>query len=229
MKEILTVLASSSLFSGLTETEIQEIQQTLHGERRAFERDERLLRAGDPAKAFGILLSGGALVRQEDFWGNQNILSSLHSGDCFAESFACLPGAILNVDVTASQPCEALFLQTERLLSGELSASIGGQRFLQHFLVNLAGKNLRLNEKITHMGQRSTRAKILSYLSACARRQGAAEFDVPFSRQQLADYLSVDRSGLSAELCRLRDEGLMEFQRGHFRLKKPLEEGWESS
>ena len=225
----MTVLASSSLFSGLTETEIQEIQQTLHGEQRAFERDERLLRAGDPAKAFGILLSGGALVRQEDFWGNQNILSSLHPGDCFAESFACLPGAILNVDVTASQPCEALFLQTERLLSGELSSSIGGQRFLQHFLVNLAGKNLRLNEKITHMGQRSTRAKILSYLSACARRQGAAEFDVPFSRQQLADYLSVDRSGLSAELCRLRDEGLMEFQRGHFRLKKPLEEGWESS
>ena len=168
-------------------------------------------------------------MRQEDFWGNQNILSSLHPGDCFAESFACLPGAILNVDVTASQPCEALFLQTERLLSGELSASIGGQRFLQHFLVNLAGKNLRLNEKITHMGQRSTRAKILSYLSACARRQGAAEFDMPFSRQQLADYLSVDRSGLSAELCRLRDEGLMEFQREHFRLKKPLEEGWESS
>ena len=229
MREILTMLASSSLFSGLTETEIQEIQQTLHGEQRAFERDECLLRAGDPAKAFGILLSGGALVRQEDFWGNQNILSSLHPGDCFAESFACLPGAILNVDVAASQPCEALFLKTERLLSGELSASIGGQRFLQHFLVNLAGKNLRLNEKITHMGQRSTRAKILSYLSACARRQGAAEFDVPFSRQQLADYLSVDRSGLSAELCRLRDEGLMEFQREHFRLKKPLEEGWESS
>lgn len=227
MREILTALASSSLFSGLTEAEIQEIQTALHGERRAFEREEFLLRAGEPTKAFGVLLSGGALVRQEDFWGNRNILSSLHPGDCFAETFACLPGAVLNVDVTASQPCEALFLKTERLLSGELSAFAGGHQFFQNFLINLAAKNLRLNEKITHMGRRSTRAKVLSYLSSCARRQGGAEFDVPFSRQQLADYLSVDRSGLSAELCRLRDEGLVEFQRGHFRLKKPLEEAWE--
>lgn len=227
MREILTALASSSLFSGLTEAEIQEIQTALHGERRAFEREEFLLRAGEPTKAFGVLLSGGALVRQEDFWGNRNILSSLHPGDCFAETFACLPGAVLNVDVTASQPCEALFLKTERLLSGELAAFAGGHRFFQNFLINLAAKNLRLNEKITHMGRRSTRAKVLSYLSSCARRQGGAEFDVPFSRQQLADYLSVDRSGLSAELCRLRDEGLVEFQRGHFRLKKPLEEAWE--
>ena len=172
-------------------------------------------------------MSGGALVRQEDFWGNRNILSSLHPGDCFAETFACLPGAVLNVDVTASQPCEALFLETEPLLSGGLSAFAGGQRFFQNFLINLAEKNLRLNEKITHMGRRSTRAKVLSYLSSCARRQGGAEFDIPFSRQQLADYLSVDRSGLSAELCRLRDEGLVEFQRGRFRLKKPLEEEWK--
>ena len=166
-------------------------------------------------------------MRQEDFWGNQNILSSLHPGDCFAETFACLPGAVLNVDVAASQPCEALFLETQGLLTGGLSAHAGGARFLQNFLVNLAGKNLRLNEKITHMGQRSTRAKVLSYLSACARRQGGAEFDIAFSRQQLADYLSMDRSGLSAELCHLRDEGLLEFRREHFRLIKPLEEGWE--
>ena len=170
----MTALASSSLFSGLTEAEIQEIQTALHGERRAFEREEFLLRAGEPTKAFGVLLSGGALVRQEDFWGNRNILSSLHPGDCFAETFACLPGAVLNVDVTASQPCEALFLKTERLLSGELFAFAGGHRFFQNFLINLAAKNLRLNEKITHMGRRSTRAKVLSYLSSCARRQGGA-------------------------------------------------------
>ena len=219
MREILTALASSSLFSGLTEAEIQEIQTALHGERRAFEREEFLLRAGEPTKAFGVLLSGGALVRQEDFWGNRNILSSLHPGDCFAETFACLPGAVLNVDVTASQPCEALFLKTERLLSGELSAFAGGHRFFQNFLINLAAKNLRLNEKITHLGQRSRRAKILSYLSAEAQRHGSAEFDIAFSRQQLADYLSVDRSGLSMELSRMQEEGLLEYRKNHFVLK----------
>lgn len=227
MREILPLLRSISLFTGLTDEETESLLSALHGEMRAFDREELLLRAGQPVRAFGVLLSGGALVRQEDFWGNQNILSSLRPGDCFAETFACLPGAALNVDVAASQPCEALFLETQGILTGGLSAHAGGARFLQNFLVNLAGKNLRLNEKITHMGQRSTRAKVLSYLSACARRQGGAEFDIAFSRQQLADYLSVDRSGLSAELCHLRDEGLLEFHREHFRLIKPLEEGWE--
>ena len=107
------------------------------------------------------------------------------------------------------------------------SACSHHSRIIRNLLSELAEKNLRLNEKLTHMGQRSTRAKVLSYLSACARRQGGAEFDIAFSRQQLADYLSVDRSGLSAELCHLRDEGLLEFRREHFRLIKPLEEGWE--
>ena len=160
MREILPLLRSTSLFTGLTEEETESLLSALHGEMRAFDREELLLRAGQPVRAFGVLLSGGALVRQEDFWGNQNILSSLRPGDCFAETFACLPGAALNVDVAASQPCEALFLETQGLLTGGLSAHAGGARFLQNFLVNLAGKNLRLNEKITHMGQRSTRAKI---------------------------------------------------------------------
>ena len=110
MREILPLLRSTSLFTGLTEEETESLLSALHGEMRAFDREELLLRAGQPVRAFGVLLSGGALVRQEDFWGNQNILSSLRPGDCFAETFACLPGAALNVDVAASQPCEALFL-----------------------------------------------------------------------------------------------------------------------
>ena len=137
MREILPLLRSTSLFTGLTEEETESLLSALHGEMRAFDREELLLRAGQPVRAFGVLLSGGALVRQEDFWGNQNILSSLRPGDCFAETFACLPGAALNVDVAASQPCEALFLETQGILTGGPSAHAGGARFLQNFLVNL--------------------------------------------------------------------------------------------
>ena len=170
----LTILTECALFHGLREAQIREMLPCLSARQSRFRRGQFLLRAGDRVAFAGILLSGEAEVLQEDFWGNQNILSSLRPGDCFAETFACLPGAALNVDVVASQPCEALFLETQGILPGGLSAYAGGARFLQNFLVNLAGKNLRLNEKITHMGQRSTRAKVLSYLSACARRQGGA-------------------------------------------------------
>ena len=82
-------------------------------------------------------------------------------------------------------------------------------------------QNLRLNEKLTHMGQRTTRAKLMSYFSAEAQRRGGYEFDIPFSRQQLADYLGVERSGLSLELGKMRDEGLLDFHKSHFLLKAP--------
>ena len=92
-------------------------------------------------------------------------------------------------------------------------------------LGELAEKNLRLNEKLTHMGQRTTRAKLMSYFSAEAQRRGGYEFDIPFSRQQLADYLGVERSGLSLELGKMRDEGLLDFHKSHFLLKAPETDG----
>ena len=112
-----------------------------------------------------------------------------------------------------------LFLNVKRILTTCPSTCSHHNRMIRNLLSELAEKNLRLNEKITHLGQRSRRAKILSYLSAEAQRHGSAEFDIAFSRQQLADYLSVDRSGLSMELSRMQEEGLLEYRKNHFVLK----------
>jgi len=92
-------------------------------------------------------------------------------------------------------------------------------RIIRNLLGELAEKNLRFGEKLTHMGQRTTRAKLMSYFSAEAQRLGSYEFDIPFSRQQLADYLAVERSGLSLELGKMRSEGLLDFHKSHFILK----------
>ena len=118
----------------------------------------------------------------------------------------------------AETPVTALFLDVSRVLTVCPAACPHHNRVIRNLLGELAGKTLRVNEKLTHMSQRTTRARLLSYLSAEARRQGARCFDIPFSRQQLADYLVVERSGLSRELCRLRDEGLLSFRRNHFEL-----------
>ena len=85
----------------------------------------------------------------------------------------------------------------------------------------LAGRNLALTRKMGHMARRTTRDKVLSFLSAQALRAGGPAFDIPLDRQQLADYLAVDRSALSAVLSRLRDEGVLEFHKNHFRLLRP--------
>ena len=185
----------------------------------AFPKEAFLLRTGDTVESIGIVLSGSVLVIQEDIWGNRNILSRAGPAQTFAAAFACAPGSILNVSVIADTPTTVLFLNVKRILHVCPSACSHHSQIIQNLLGELAEKNLRFSEKITHMGQRTTRAKLMSYFSAEAQRLGTYEFDIPFSRQQLADYLAVERSGLSLELGKMRDEGLLDFYKNHFVLK----------
>ena len=178
-----------------------------------------MLRAGDTAESVGLVLLGSVLVIQEDIWGNRNLLSRAGPGQTFAAAYACAPGSVLNVSIIAETPATVLLLNIKRVLNMCPSACAHHSRIIRNLLGELAEKNRRFGEKLTHMGQRTTRGKLLSYLSAEAQRLGRYEFDIPFSRQQLADYLAVERSGLSLELGKMRREGLLDFQKNHFVLK----------
>ena len=184
-----------------------------------FPKDTFLLRTGDTAESIGLVLSGSVLVVQEDIWGNRNILSKAGPGQTFAAAYACAPGSLLNVSVLAETPVTAIFLNVKRVLNVCPSACEHHSRIIRNLLGELAEKNLRFGEKLTQMGQRTTRAKLMSYFSAEAQRLGTYEFDVPFSRQQLADYLAVERSGLSLELGKMKKDGLLDFHKSHFVLK----------
>ena len=219
MKDFLPVIRSAQLFSGISGEELTAMLACLRAERRDFPKDTFVLRAGDTAQSIGLVLAGSVLVIQEDIWGNRNILSKAGPGQTFAAAFACAPGARLNVSVVAETPATVMFLPVKRVLTVCSSACAHHSRIIRNLLGELAEKNLRFSEKLTHMGQRSTRAKLMSYFSAEAQRLGRYEFDIPFSRQQLADYLAVERSGLSLELGKMRREGLLDFHRSHFVLK----------
>lgn len=219
MKEFLSVLTSSQLFSGISEKELAAMLSCLDARKESFPKGNFVLRAGEVVDSIGLVLSGNALVIQEDIWGNRNILSKVGQGETFATAYACAPGSVLQGAVIAQTPVTVMFLNVKRILNLCPSACNHHSRIIRNLLGELAEKNLRINEKLTHMGQRSTRAKIRSYLSAEAKSLGKYEFDIPFSRQQLADYLGVDRSGLSMELGKMRDEGLIDFRRNHFKLR----------
>ena len=219
MKEFFPILRSSSLFSGVSEEELAAMLSCLDTRMEAFPKEAFVLRTGDTVESIGIVLSGSVLVIQEDIWGNRNILSRAGPAQTFAAAFACAPGSILNVSVIADTPTTVLFLNVKRILHVCPSACSHHSRIIRNLLTDLAEKNLRFSEKLTHMGQRTTRAKLMSYFSAEAQRLGTYEFDIPFSRQQLADYLAVERSGLSLELGKMRDEGVLDFHKNHFVLK----------
>ncbi len=219
MKDFLPVIRSAQLFSGVSEDELTAMLSCLKAEKKDFPKEAFVLRSGDTADSIGLVLAGTVLVIQEDIWGNRNILSKAGPGQTFAAAYACAPSSVLNVSVIAETPVTALFLNVKRILNVCPSACAHHNRIIRNLLSELAEKNLRFNEKLTHMGQRTTRSKIMSYLSSEAQRLGKYEFDIPFSRQQLADYLAVERSGLSLELGKMRSEGLLDFYKSHFVLK----------
>ena len=219
MKEFLEIFKTTPIFSGLEDDDILNTLEYLNAGPAAFNKGEAILRRGDVSGSMGLILSGQALVSQSDYWGNQNLIAKIDAGHIFAESFACLPNSILTVDVTAGTDCRIIFMELGRLMSASPDTPCL-YTVVKNLLALMAGKNLYLNAKLTHMGQRSTREKLLSYLSAQALNHGSGEFDIGFNRQQLADYLSVDRSAMSNELCRLRDEGFLSFHKNHFTLLK---------
>lgn len=218
MKNYLDIILHSQLFTGMEESEAEALLRCLEAKTVEYDKNEAILRCGACIDALGILLQGSATITQEDFWGNRNIISNVTPGQMFAEVFACLPDVALTVSVIADTPATVLFLSMRHLMRTCSTACMFHNRVIQNLLADLAGKNLRFHEKLTHMAQRTTREKLLSYLSDESLRNGSTTFQIPYNRQQLADYLSVDRSAMSNELCKLRDEGILEFQRNHFKL-----------
>jgi CRP-like cAMP-binding protein len=147
-------------------------------------------------------------------------VARVEPGELFAEAFVCGGVQKLPVSVMAAEPSEIMRLDFNKITRACSSACNFHTGLIQNMIAILAHKNILLMEKIECLTQRSTRAKVLSYLSAVAKRHKNGIITIPFNRQELADYLSVDRSALSAELCRMRDEGLVAFHKNKFHIMK---------
>ena len=212
----LQFLSNTLLFRGAAPKEIEAMLTCLQAQTRTYSRGETILHAGNAVTAVGLVLSGSVSIEQDDAWGNKSILDHVHPGQLFAETYACLPGEVLMINAVAAQPCEVLFLETSRMLHICSNACEFHNKLVRNLLTIASGKNLALSRRIFHTSSKSIRGRLLSYLSFQAAQSGSREFDIPFNRQQLADYLSVDRSALSNELGKMQREGLLCVQRNHF-------------
>ena len=223
MEEFYPVLCKSRLFAGVEPENHRDMLRCLGARQETFGRDREIFSPGDHIRALGLVLTGRVHVQREDFWGNRNILTAIGPGQVFGEAYACLPDRPLPVRVTAEEPSRVLFLDVGRILTTCPSACAFHSRVVRNLLGVLAERDLAMNEKLIHLTGRSIRGKVLSYLSWESQRQGTRSFAVPYNRQELADYLSVDRSALSAELSRLKAEGVLDYNRECFTLLKSPE------
>lgn len=218
MEKYLPILRNSPFFTGLEDYEIQSILHCMNAAVDTKPSGSYIFRAGDCTEVMGLVLTGSTLIIQEDFWGHRNIVSKCNSGDFFGEPYAANPGTTLNISVVAEEDCEILFLNIKRLLTFCPTACDHHQKLIRNLTSVLAKKILIFNEKITHVSKRTTREKLLSFLSSESIRQSSLSFDIPYNRQQLADFLCVERAAMSVEISKLQKEGLLNTVRNHFEL-----------
>ena len=200
------LLSRSPLFRGAGESGIGEMLSCLGAEERSYE------------KSLGVVMHGSVMIVNDDLWGNRSILDRVEPGQIFAETYACVPGEKLLVDVFAAEVTEVLFLNVGKMLSQCPNSCGHHTQLIRNLLAISAQKNLQLSRRIFNTSSKSIRGRLLSYLSDQAVKNESERFDIPFNRQQLADYLGVDRSALSAELGKMQREGLLEFRKNHFHL-----------
>lgn len=212
------ILKKTQLFSGVDNDDISAMLNCLQAETVDYKSDDYVFREGDFINQITVLVKGKLLVQRDDFWGNRSIVNVINSGEMFGEAYVAPgSGAMLN-DVIAVEDSTIIAFDINRILTVCPSACKFHTDIIKNLLFTIAEKNRKLVQKIGHMSKRSTRAKLLSYLSDEAKNQNSSHFYIPFNRQQLADFLCVDRSAMSNELCKMRDEGLIKFNRNEFTL-----------
>lgn len=214
------LLVKYVLFRGMTEQEAKDVLVCLQAETKKYQKGRTIYHMGDSIGAMGVVLSGSVNIENDDIWGNKNILDNIGPGQVFGETYACLPREPLMVNVIAAETTEVLFLDVSRLLTTCPNVCGAHHRLVQNLLWVTTQKNLTLSRKIFHTTPKSIRGRLLSYLSTQAVRTGSGHFIVPFNRQQMADYLCVDRSAMSNELSKMKQEGLLDFHKNEFWIKE---------
>ena len=221
MEKYLELLETLALFDGINRNDIPVILNRLKSTASSYEKGEYIRLEGDAADFIGIVLEGEIHVLQDDYYGNRNINFSFHAGDMFAEAFACAEAAELPVDILATSRAYILFLDRS-MLFGECSKTCAFHSILiRNLLKIVAGKNMLLNQKLSYSSHKTTGEKIMAYLSDQAKLHHSSEFIIPFNRKELADYLGVERSAMSAEISRLQKQGRLITRRSYFKLLSP--------
>ncbi len=220
MKKYSEILKKCPLFTGIQEEQLYTMLHCLGAQMMAFDKKYTIFMEGKPAKYIGIILSGSAQIIRTDFYGNRSLLAEVGPSELFGEAFACAETKELPVTVIANEPSEVLLIDCAHILHTCQNNCGFHQQLIFNLMKDLAEKTLTFHRKLEITAQRTTRDKLLTYLTMQAKTARSNRFTIPFDRQELADYLEVDRSGLSAEISKLRTEGILRSHKSEFELLK---------
>lgn len=218
MKKFIPLLKRTKLFSGIGADNILSMLGCLNATVQSHKKGEYVFRQGEYIHSLTLLAEGRLHIQKEDYWGNLSILNEIRPGEMFGEAYIVPNSGTLMNDVVATEDSTILSFDIDRVLSVCPSTCPFHTSLVKNLFYTISEKNKSLVQKLGYMSQRTTREKLLSYISDEAKRQNSSTITIPFNRQQLADFISVDRSAMSNELCKMRDEGILDFHKNEFTL-----------
>ncbi len=217
------VLKECPLFRGISEHDLYVMLDCLHAKVTCFDKGETVIAEGSPARFVGIVLSGSVHIIQDDYFGNRSIVAQIGPAELFGESFACAGATSIPVSAVASKHTEVMLVDCTKITHSCSKACLFHHQMIYNLLKIVAQKNLVFHQKVEITSHRTTRAKLLAFLSLQAKEKQSDSFEISYDRQELADFLGVERSGLSAEIGKLCREGIIQTERKKFKLMKDIE------
>lgn len=214
------LLKKTVVFRGMTDDELAAALSALRAGTKEYAKEEVILHAGSTTDMMGLVLEGSVRIESNDMWGNRTILSHVGKGQVFAETYAMVKDEPLLVDAVANEDCRILMMHIGSLGSYSQDLSLWRLKLVSNILNISMRKNLMLSGRSFHTSPKSIRGRVKAYLSSVSLQEGSNVFDIPFDRQQLADYLNVERTALSKELGKMQKDGLIRVRKNHFRLER---------
>lgn len=214
-------LKNALIFHSMTEKEMDEALCALNANEKKYPKGAAVLHSGDTTEQMGLVLEGSVTIENNDIWGNKTILSHVGKGEFFAETYGLLADEPLLVDVVTNEKSRILFLRIGSLRNIIISGEPWAYKLISNLLTISMHKNLTLSGRSFHTSPKTIRGRVMSYLNTISLRTGKVQFDIPFDRQQMADYLNVERTALSKELAKMESDGLLRFRKNHFELLAP--------
>lgn len=213
------ILKATVLFENMEDREIESSFLRLNAQERDYKRGDSIFFAGKITQSMGLVLDGSVTIESNDIWGNRTLIDYIGKGGFFAETYALLEKEPMLVNVTANEDCRVLFLRVGNLKNIDQKTNPWKDQMLTNLLNISVNRNLDLTYRTFHTSPKTIRGRLVSYLNAQSLKKGSMEFEIPFDRQQLADYLNVDRSALSKELGKMKKEGIIDFRKNHFKIE----------
>ncbi|CUH97232.1 hypothetical protein P22_3359 [Propionispora sp. 2/2-37] len=220
MREYISAICGLPLFAGIQEEDFEVMLGCIGSYVKTYNKGEFISFSSEPMKCVGIVLDGTVHMIKEDLWGNKTILVFIKKTELFGETFVCGNRNASTVTFFAAANARILFLPFDQVMHSCSKACIFHQFLIENMVRLIANKNIQLMEKLEVISKKTLREKIMTYLSLQAQLSNCKYFELPIGRLELADYLCADRSALTRELCKMKEDGLLDFEKNTFRLLK---------